>query len=348
MEISTKVTERLLNWYQSSHRILPWRSDPTPYHVWVSEIMLQQTRVEAVIPYYNRFIHTLPDIPSLANADEETLLKLWEGLGYYRRVYNLQKAACIVMEEYQGTLPSTVPQLKKLPGIGDYTAGAIASIAFQRKAAAVDGNVLRVITRLTGDDRDIAGISLKREVTSALETIYPSQTPGDFTQSIMELGAMVCLPNGAPKCDYCPLSDLCYANQNHCTDEFPVKAAKKERRKEKLLVLLLWCDGKIAIEKRKSEGLLHGLWQLPNIQDNGNHATLTDYLKKHDCAASSINHYANAKHIFTHIEWQMSAYQIVCNHQSDFFRWVTPTELQNEVSLPSAFQYFSSFWKDNA
>ena len=255
MELTKKLPEKLLRWYDSGHRSLPWRDHPIPYYVWVSEIMLQQTRVEAVRPYFDRFIAALPDVFALANAKEETLLKLWEGLGYYRRVHYLQRAAKEVVDRYGGVIPSAYEQLRALPGIGDYTAGAIASIAYGAPRAAVDGNVLRVITRLCGDFRDIGSLSVKREITAALEQVYPIGRCGDFTQSLMELGATVCLPNGAPHCKECPLHEDCIAYLQNCADELPVKKPKKERQVFSYLVLILKRDGKIAIRKRTAEGL---------------------------------------------------------------------------------------------
>ncbi len=343
MELSSLLPQKLLVWYDNCKRSMPWRDNPIPYYVWLSEIMLQQTRVEAARPYFLRFIETLPDIHALANTDEETLLKLWEGLGYYRRVYNLQKAAKIIFEQYGGKLPASYSELRSLPGIGDYTAGAISSIAFGLPKAAVDGNVLRVITRITGDDRDITGASFKKEVASALEDIYPKDRCGDFTQSLMELGAMVCVPNGAPKCDVCPLRDDCYAHLHHSTDELPVKPEKKKRRVEHLSVLILKHKNRIAVQKRTKDGLLQGLWELPNIE-NIIPDSVQNYLKSQKISYFKIQKAGKAKHIFTHVEWHMTGYLIDCQTPSDSFRWVTAKELLETISLPSAFQHFSKFW----
>ena len=344
MELSTLLPKKLLPWYDREKRSMPWRSDPTPYHVWVSEIMLQQTRVEAVREYYSRFMKALPDVYALANADEETLLKLWEGLGYYRRVYNLQKAAQIIVHEFQGEIPKEYHLLRALPGIGDYTAGAISSIAFQKPKAAVDGNVLRVIMRLLGDYRDISSQSLKKEVSKALEAIYPKNRCGDFTQSLMELGAMVCLPNGAPKCEVCPLSAHCIAHLQQITDELPVKPEKKKRKIQKLDVLILRYQDKIALEKRTEAGLLHGLWQLPNLSADNTTDHISNYLKTQEINYTSIAPVGKAKHIFTHIEWQMTAYVVTCTNQNQSFCWVTANEQKENYSLPSAFQHFSKYW----
>ena len=202
------IAQPLLHWFWANHRVLPFRSDPTPYHVWVSEIMLQQTRVAAAVPYYERFVQELPDIPALAACEEERLLKLWEGLGYYSRVRNLQKAARIVCEQYGGQLPGDLAALKKLPGIGDYTAGAIASIGFGVPAPAVDGNVLRVFARLYNDEGDIMQPAVKASTTQKVMAQQPAEAPGDFNQALMELGALVCTP-GQPDCAACPLQALC-------------------------------------------------------------------------------------------------------------------------------------------
>ncbi len=345
MELSSLLPDKLLTWYDRSKRSMPWRDNPTPYYVWLSEIMLQQTRVEAARPYFLRFIETLPDIHALATADEETLLKLWEGLGYYRRVYNLQKAAKIVDTQFGGELPSSFAELRNLPGIGDYTAGAISSIAFGKPKAAVDGNVLRVISRITGDSRDITGTMMKKEVAKALEAIYPLGRCGDFTQSMMELGAIVCLPNGVPKCDICPVKDMCYANLHHCTDELPVKPEKKKRRIEAISVLILKYQDLFAVQKRTQQGLLQGLWELPNLPADDTPESIRRYLDTHGICYREIKKANKAKHIFTHVEWHMTAYLVECDNICNSFRWVTPKELLEDVSLPSAFQYFSKYWK---
>ena len=196
-----KIVKPLLAWYDKGRRILPWRESPTPYHVWVSEIMLQQTRVEAVKPYYDRFMQELPDIEALAKVDEEKLLKLWEGLGYYNRARNLKKSAEKIVIDYEGQMPDSYEELVKLTGIGSYTAGAIASIAFGKPYPAVDGNVLRILARLRLDERDILDAGVKRAVETELLQVIPKDRPGDFNQALMELGAVVCVPNGMPKCD---------------------------------------------------------------------------------------------------------------------------------------------------
>lgn len=347
MELSKKLPAQLLGWYDKGHRGLPWRDHPIPYYVWISEIMLQQTRVEAVKPYFLRFIKTLPDVKALACAEEETLLKLWEGLGYYRRVYHLQKAAQMIVERYGGEIPGTYAQLRSLPGVGDYTAGAIASIAFGQPKAAVDGNVLRVIMRFCGDYRDITALTVKREVTKALEEIYPPDRCGDFTQSLMELGATVCLPNGIPKCDQCPLAGDCLAHLTNCTDELPVKKQKKARKIQLYTLLILRCQGKIAIRKRTRQGLLYRMWELPNTEGQLSLKEAAKFAEGLGVCPASVNFYGKAVHIFTHIEWKMAAYVVDCKEWGDAsLRWVSTGELEKNFGLPSAFRHFSGAWQE--
>ena len=240
----------LLSWYDRCRRILPWREDPQPYHVWLSEIMLQQTRVEAVKEYYSRFLRELPTIGDLAAAPEDKLLKLWEGLGYYNRVRNLQKAAQACVEQYDGQLPGDFEKLKKLPGVGEYTAGAIGSIAFGLPVTAVDGNVFRVMTRLTADSSDVTSPETKKRITASVQDLQPEDRPGDFNQAMMDLGAIVCLPNGVPKCESCPLGALCESRRLGNMTEFPVKPPKKPRKKEDKTVLILFSENKTALHKR--------------------------------------------------------------------------------------------------
>lgn len=334
IEIPRILPKRLLAWYDKGHRELPWRISPTPYHVWVSEIMLQQTRVEAVKPYFERFVSTLPNIRSLAEAEEELLLKLWEGLGYYRRVRNLQAAAKEILEEYGGEMPNSYPLIRSLPGIGDYTAGAIASIAFGLPYPAVDGNVLRVLARVCEDYRDITKQPIKRDMTKALVEIYPKERAGDFTQSLMELGATICIPNGAPRCEVCPLSDVCLASLNHTFDELPVKTAKKPRKIQKMTVFVLEKDGKLAVKKRESEGLLAGLWELPNCEGWLTQKEALGFLQTLGISVDAIKPMPDATHVFTHIEWKMRVYMVKCSGDADGLVWTK----REEMVLPTAFK----------
>ncbi len=333
------LAERLLAWYDKERRILPWREQPTPYYVWVSEIMLQQTRVEAVKPYFERFIRELPDVFALANAEESLLMKLWEGLGYYRRVKNLQAAAKRIVKEYGGEMPRSYAMVRELPGIGDYTAGAICSIAFGLPTPAVDGNVLRVLSRVCEDDRDILKQPIKRDMNRKLAAIYPRGRCGDFTQSLMELGAMVCVPNGTPHCEVCPLEDICLAHLRGSTDELPVKTPQKPRKIEKKTVFLLYRDGKVAVKKREEGGLLAGLWEYPNCEGELSAVDAKTYLESLGMIAEKIMALPKATHIFTHIEWQMKVYAVTCNAvENQGFTWATEEQLQAEIPLPTAFR----------
>ena len=322
----------LLRWYDASRRILPWRELPTPYRVWVSEIMLQQTRVEAVKPYYERFLAALPTVQALAEAPEEQLMKLWEGLGYYSRVRNLQKAALVVCEQYGGELPHTSAELVKLPGIGPYTAGAIASIACGEVCTAVDGNVLRVISRILARDWDIKSNAVKQDVTGLVQQMIPSDRPGDFNQALMELGAIVCLPNGAPDCAHCPWHDLCLTREQGRQDEIPKKSAKKARPVEQRTVYLLFCDGKVALRRRPEKGLLAGLWEFPNVLEGQS----PDF----GVALLEQTEGKRAKHIFSHVEWHMRGVTACVEQPDRAFYWATAQELREDIALPSAFRVY--------
>ena len=332
----TPIVRPLLDWYQQQRRRLPWREDPQPYAVWISEIMLQQTRVEAVLPYFSRFLAAFPDVKSLAAAPEEQLLKLWEGLGYYSRARNLQKAARILMERYDGQLPADAQALLRLPGIGEYTAGAIASIAFGLPVPAVDGNVLRVVARVCGDDGDITTAAMKRKVTKALEQVIPLDAPGDFNQAMMELGATVCLPNGAPLCGQCPAAHLCRAFREERTAELPVKAPKKARRVEQRTVYLLFYGDRVALRRRPEKGLLAGLWEYPNELSDG-----ADWLKLWGLSTPELVRAGAGKHIFTHIEWHMTALaaQLEGDALPDGWVWADRAALRDTYALPNAFQF---------
>ena len=255
------ISPALLNWFYENQRVLPFRTDPSPYHVWLSEIMLQQTRVSAALPYYERFLAALPDIPALAACEEEKLNKLWEGLGYYSRVRNLQKAARIVCEQYGGELPADYDAIRALPGIGDYTAGAICSISFGIPVPAVDGNVLRVFSRLYNDPGVITDPAVKKAFTARVMEHQPPAAPGDYNQALMELGALVCVPNGAPLCEQCPLARLCQARAAGTALSLPQKAAPKARKLEDLTVALVESPAGFLIQQRPEKGLLAGLWQ---------------------------------------------------------------------------------------
>lgn len=339
------ISKPLLTWYDEYRRILPWREDPTPYHVWVSEIMLQQTRVEAVKPYYKRFMETLPEIRSLAMVDEQRLLKLWEGLGYYSRARNLQKAAIQILEKYQGVMPKTYEELLKLKGIGSYTAGAIASIAYGEKVPAVDGNVLRVISRICMEEGQITDSKVKLRIEAELRETMSKERPGDFNQAMMELGAMVCVPNGAPHCDKCPLKELCQAYEHHCQEDFPKKAGKKARSIEEKTVLIIQDGAKTAIRQRPDKGLLAGLYEFPILAGYKNAEEVVSYLTESGLTPLRIQPLRDSKHIFTHKEWHMKGYQIrvdelqpqvPCGETKEWI-FIEPWQAQEAYPIPSAF-----------
>ncbi len=334
------IAAPLLAWYDKNARILPWRGNPQPYYVWISEIMLQQTRVEAVKPYFDRFIQELPNIRALAEIPQERLMKLWEGLGYYNRAKNLQKAALEIMERYHGEMPANYDELLSLPGIGPYTAGAIASIAFGQAVPAVDGNVLRVLTRILALEEDITKETTKKRVSLWLREVIPSDRPGDFNQSLMELGATVCLPNGTPKCPLCPLQGLCEAHENGTVSSFPVKSAKKPRKLEEKTFLLLTCGNKIAIHQREGKGVLSGLWEFPNLDGT---LCKEEALSNLGLSVNSPLTYCKLepyKHIFTHIEWHISGFHFDLPEELRLrnWHWVFIDELSSVYALPSAFQ----------
>ena len=327
----------LLQWYHENARVLPWRSDPTPYHVWISEIMLQQTRVAAVLGYYARFMEALPAVADLAAVEEDRLMKLWQGLGYYNRARNLKKAARQIVEEHGGVFPDTYEAIRALAGVGDYTAGAVASIAFGLPEPAVDGNVLRVVSRLTGDDGDITRPDVKRRMGAALREVLPLDAPGDFNQALMDLGAMVCLPNGEPLCDRCPARGFCAARREGRTAELPVKAAKKARRVEERTVFLLLRQGRIALRKRPGTGLLAGLWEFPNVEGDLDEAAASAAVESWGLVPRQWESRLTAKHIFTHVEWHMTGYtlEVAGDGPADFV-WASAGEL-GERAVPSAF-----------
>lgn len=335
-----KLPEVLLPWYEKAARDLPWRKTKNPYHVWVSEIMLQQTRVEAVKSYYTRFIDALPNVSALAEVEDAVLLKLWEGLGYYTRARNLKKAALFIKEKHGGVFPTEYKDILALPGIGEYTAGAIASICYEKPTPAVDGNVLRVVARVAELFAPVYQPAIKKQITNALAKCYPKEKCGEFTQSLMELGATVCVPNKAPNCAICPARTFCKAFQNQSQNSLPLRPEKKERKKEKRTVFLLQWGEKVAICKRQSKGLLGGMWEFPNTSDALSKEQATAYLKKQGVEIADIVQSAKAKHIFTHIEWDMTCYVFTVQKGPDQYIWVEKETLASDVALPTAFRQF--------
>ena len=333
--ILCKLPGVLLPWFDKNKRNLPWRQDKEPYHIWLSEIMLQQTRVEAVKGYYARFLNALPTIEDLANADDEQLLKLWEGLGYYSRVRNLKKAAQVIMTRHGGVFPREYEAVRALPGIGDYTAGAICSIAFGQRTPAVDGNVLRVFARLTADDAPIDMPAFKKKAQAALAEIYP-ENAGDFTQALMELGATICGPNRAPDCENCPCKEFCRGYATKTAEKLPVKLPKKGRRVEEKTVFILRCEGQYALIKRQEKGLLAGLWQFPEVPGI---LELPQVLEILD-GVKEVYRQVEKNHIFTHIEWKMRGFYLEISQKRNKFQWFTPEEIEKNAALPTAFRQF--------
>lgn len=339
----------LLQWYDNNRRILPWREEPTPYHVWVSEIMLQQTRVEAVKGYYTRFMQRLPDVESLAKASEDELLKLWEGLGYYNRVRNMQKAAQSVLEDYKGQIPADMAELLSLSGIGSYTAGAISSIAYGRRNPAVDGNVLRVVTRILASKEDIKKQSFRVCVEETLRRVMSTERPGDYNQAMMDIGATICVPNGEPFCEKCPFVDFCESCRQGTQLQYPVKTAPKKRRMEEKTVLVLQDQTRIALVKRPEKGLLAGLYGFPMLEGRNPSEVVRNYLKEHGIRAIRIMDMGEAKHIFSHIEWHMVGYHIVVDElqpfaaekETDDTIFVEIEKIRTDYAIPTAFRAYS-------
>lgn len=329
----------LLPWYEKNRRDLPWRQDRDPYHIWISEIMLQQTRVEAVKNFYSRFVATLPTISALAACDDELLHKLWEGLGYYSRVRNLKKAAIRVMEDYGGVFPREYPQILDLPGIGAYTAGAICSIAYDMPTPAVDGNVLRVYARVTDDATPIDLPAFKKATQKALGAVYPREA-GAFTQALMELGATLCGPNRAPDCGSCPCKGFCLSCANGTAEQLPVKSPKRGRRKEDMTVFLLRCRDEFALQKRPAGGLLANLWQFPNTPSKLNTNETLTWMEDNGLKPKEIIMQMERKHAFTHIEWDMRGVYVRVADKTPGYVWRSREQINAETALPTAFRLF--------
>ena len=338
-----RIPAPLLSWYRANKRDLPWRENPTPYRVWVSEIMLQQTRVEAVKEYFARFMAELPDVFALAACEEEKLLKLWEGLGYYSRARNLQKAAKILVNFYGGEFPRDLRALMDLPGIGSYTAGAIASIAFGMPAPAVDGNVFRVAARLEENSTCIADPKYRRYLEETLAEIYPpsGEDCSAFTQSLFELGALICKPQN-PDCAQCPLQEICTAKKHGTQALFPVMPEKKAKRQERVAVFLIETPEGFCIRRREA-GVLRGMNELPS-----------EVLQEGDTPEKVLNEWgmyaftevARKKyvHIFTHIRWDITCVWVRAD--SAPFDAYTMDEIEESISLPTAFKQCLGIWKE--
>lgn len=339
------LTEPLCLWYEENKRSMPWREDATPYHVWLSEIMLQQTRIEAAKAYYERFIRKLPDVRALAEVSEEELLKLWEGLGYYNRARNLKKAAELLVERYDGQLPAEYDQLLELPGVGSYTAGAVASIAYGVPAPAVDGNVLRVIMRYLGCRDDISKASVRKKMERSVMAVIPAGQPGEFNQALMELGEVVCIPGGMPLCGECPLAPDCLSRRQGCQMELPVKPEKKARRIEKRTLLVLESGARFGIARRPSQGLLADLWEFPSLEGHRTLPQIQSFLEERGTDIRQICQMKSGRHIFSHVEWHMRGYHIQLGEDrpQDIVSglvWARKEELQKKYAIPVAFHSF--------
>ena len=331
----------LLAWYQENKRDLPWRRDQDPYHVWISEIMLQQTRIEAVIPYYERFMKRIPSIHDLAVISEDELLKLWEGLGYYNRARNLKKAAQMIEEEYHGIFPNHYDDILKLPGIGEYTASAIASICFSLATPTVDGNVMRLFTRLNEDSRNVDLASTKKQIREELVPLMPKDT-GSFNEAMMELGEVICIPNGDARCEICPLKSICKSYNHQSWQNYPIRSEKKKQKELFYTVFLYSYQGKFAICKREKEQLLKNMWQFPNVLGKMTLKEIRLYLEKEHIDYQSIRKSISHTHVFTHQIWHMQAYLITLNNPIDGYLFETSKNMKEKYAIPTAFQPFLS------
>lgn len=344
--ILAEAAEPVVDWFRENKRDLPWRRRMNAYQVWISEIMLQQTRVEAVKPYYERFLRELPDVEALAAVPEDRLLKLWEGLGYYSRARNLKKAAIQIMDEFGGKFPETYDEIRSLQGVGSYTAGAVSSFVYGLPKAAVDGNVFRVVTRLLADPDDITKAGTRKKIEDLIGEAIPRECPGDFNQGLIELGAIICLPNGAPKCGECPLNSICRACAQGTQLEFPVKKKAKARRVEKRTVFLFCDSSSVAIRKRPDEGLLAGLYEFPNVEGYLDQKEVIEYAKTLGLAPIRVKQLGNAKHIFSHVEWHMRGYEILVDELEKSMTgdviFAGRRDLEEKYPMPSAFEAFAS------
>jgi A/G-specific adenine glycosylase len=333
---------RLLTWYEANKRDLPWRRIRDPYAIWVSEVMLQQTRVETVIPYWERWLTLFPTVEALARAPEEEVLKAWEGLGYYTRARNLQKAARVVCERHGGIVPDTLEEMRALPGVGPYTAGAVLSIAYDREVPAVDGNVFRVLARLFLIEEDIMKPKVRKTFESIAEYMIPQGRAASFNQGLMELGATVCIPK-KPRCHNCPVQELCMAYAEGVQEEFPVKGKKKPPRPVDMTAALLRVEDRLLIRRRPETGLLAGLWEFPGGErregETLEQALVRNLQEAHGITVQPISLFATVEHTFSHLHWTMRVYECTLDsgmvRESEDVQWV-PVEKLGEYAFPVA------------
>lgn len=346
--LTDKDVTGLLEWYRQNRRTLPWRDTDDPYDLLLSEVMLQQTRVEAVIEYFKRFKREVPDIAALAQIDDEKLMRLWEGLGYYSRARNLKRCAIQITEEYNGKIPCDHEKLLSLTGVGPYSAGAIASIGFDLPYPAVDGNVLRVMARYLGIKEDIRSEEVKRRVTEVIGRHYDASVSHekghyrDLTQAFMELGALVCIPNGKPLCEGCPWRENCFACIEDLTDRIPYRSHEKKRKTVERTVLIIRYEDSFLIRKRPEKGLLAGMYEFIGLEEKADEDEVRKYLEERDFKVSEIHSIEDARHIFSHVEWQMRGYEIILEEKNKLKEneiWATGEELQG-YALPSAFRTY--------
>ncbi|MBQ4424961.1 MAG: A/G-specific adenine glycosylase [Lachnospiraceae bacterium] len=338
----------LIGWFKKNARPLPWRMDRDPYRILVSETMLQQTRIETVLPYFERFLSDYPDPAHLAAAPEDEVLKHWEGLGYYSRARHLREAARQCVEKYGGKLPGSYAGLRALPGLGEYTAGAVASLAYGEPVSAVDGNVLRVLSRFWNDERDISRSAVKKEARSRIEAVLRTlDEPGVFNEALMELGEVRCLPNGRPQCLRCPLNGLCLARQAGTEADLPNRGEIKPRRKEAKTVLLLFCGEKVALEKRPDRGLLAGLYGFPMLDGALSLFDAAEWVRSFGVRVLSAEPAGEAVHVFTHVEWAMRGCRFRTDRPLPGLIYAEADELATKYALPSAFRLYRAQAKDS-
>lgn len=335
--MSDRIATLLLAWYDRHARTLPWRGIHDPYRTWVSETMLQQTRVETVIGYYERFLQRFPTVADLAAAPEDDVLKMWEGLGYYSRARNLHKGAKQVMAEFGGMIPADVEQLRKISGIGPYTAGAIASIAFDRPVPAVDGNVIRVVSRLRGIRENVGIPSVRRALEGEAAALVPAERPGDFNQAVMDLGATVCVP-GTPACEKCSLQEECDAFAAGDAEELPVLPRKNPPKVLDYAVCLIFSGDRVLMRQR-TEAMLRGLWVFPMVEGKPSLRQLPSAVKKLTrLSAADVKSAGEAKHVFTHQIWQMQLYTMSVPEDAEApagYRFISVAEMA-ELAIPTA------------
>jgi len=337
---------RILSWYTDNRREMPWREDPSPYRIWISEIMLQQTRVDTVIPYFNKFMEKYPTVESLASSDEDELMKYWEGLGYYSRIRNIRETAINIVSNYDGKIPETFDELLKLKGIGEYTAGAIASEAFGQKVPAVDGNVFRVFARLTAKEDDLRNLKFQKMLKDAVKSVLPENQIGDFNQGLIELGALICIPNGSPKCGLCPVKDLCQSNKLNLQDKIPFKSKAKQRTVQEKTVFILQYQDKFAVRKRDDKNLLAGLFEIPNVEGFYTVDEAKIVVEEMGFVASDLHMIKDRKVIFTHIEWILQGYYVHVENENEKYIFDTKENLIQKYTLATAFREYLNIMEE--